>query len=78
MTDHITVSINELEFDQSITVGQIEMSEGASTDTDPSTIVVQCVEKQAAREEEELAPAAGGAEPEVIGKKDQDEDGGDS
>lgn len=77
MTDKLLISVNELQLDESITVGQIELPEGAETSVDPETIIIQCVEKQA-EEEEEATPTVGAAEPEVIGKKDDDQDGGDS
>ena len=79
MTDKIFVNINELELDQAIRVGQLHLPEGAEALLDEDTIVVQCVEKTEGPEyEEEIAAGATGAEPEVIGgKQDNDEDGGD-
>jgi len=80
MTDKILVNVNELELDQTITVGQLQLPEGAETLVDAGTVVVQCVEKPVLPgDEEETTPTVGAAEPEVIGeKKDQDGDGGDS
>lgn len=78
MTDKIAVNVNELELDQTITVGQLELPEGSEAVLDPDTVVVQCVERQAEPEEVAETAAAGPAEPEVIGEKRSDEDGGDS
>ena len=77
MTDKIEISINELAMDQRITVGDITLPEGATTDVDSETVIVQCVEKQAVPDEVEEVPAVTGAEPEVIGEK-KDDEGGDN
>ena len=76
MTDRIEVSINELQMDQKITVGDLALPEGSETEVDPDTVVAQCVEKKVVEIEEEV-PAATSAEPEVIGEKKDDEGGED-
>ncbi len=78
MTDKIEVRLHELQVGETITVGDLELPEGAKLLVEPNLAVVQCVEKQ---EEGDVvveeAPAATGAEPEVIGEKKDDEAGGD-
>lgn len=78
MTDHIEVVINELGMDEKITLADIDLPDGAVYDLDPSTVVVQCIEKVEKAEEEETAVGDMGAEPEVIGEKKDDEGGSDS
>lgn len=78
MTDKIEVRLHELQVDQTITVGDLELPEGSKLIVEPTLVVVQCVEKQAEDDEAvEEAPAATGAEPEVIGEKKDDEAGDD-
>jgi len=48
--------------------------EGVKVLADPDTPVVQCVAAEETPEEELEAPAAGPAEPEVIGRKKKDEE----
>jgi large subunit ribosomal protein L25 len=67
------ININHLELHGSLTLADIyDLPEGATVVTDPKTVAVQC-EEPAAEPEEDLA--APGAEPEVIGRKaDEDEE----
>jgi hypothetical protein len=62
------VNVNDLHLDGSITVADLTPPEGVEFLSEPETVVVACV---APREEEDVA-AAGGAEPEVIGRKADD------
>ena len=79
MTDHIEVVINGLGMDEKITLADLDLPDGAKYDLDPSTVVVQCIEKvEKAAEDDETAVADMGAEPEVIGEKKDDEGGSDS
>ena len=76
--DKISVSINELALDQTITAAEIELPEGAKLLTDPTTPMVQCiVVVESEDKEEDTAAPSDGAEPEVIGKKEEDEGGGE-
>ncbi|HYO25382.1 MAG TPA: 50S ribosomal protein L25 [Lacipirellulaceae bacterium] len=69
------ININHLALDASLTVGDIyDLPEGATLITDAKAVAVQCEEPAA--EDEEVA-LADGAEPEVIGRKADDEDGED-
>ena len=74
--DKIEVNINALELGQTITVAQLELPKGATALADDDILVVQCVERDEAPEED-IAPV-GSAEPEVIGRKAEDDDEGDS
>ena len=64
--EKLTVNINELKLDESITVGDIELPEGVKILLDNSTTIAVC--HLPAAEEEEAAPGES-AEPEVIGRK---------
>ncbi len=72
--EKLIVSINSLELGNAITVADLALPEGATASLDPGTIVVHCVEP--VEVPDELA-AASGAEPEIIGRKDGEEAGGD-
>jgi len=78
--DKIELNINKLELNQSLTVADLELPEGTQISLEPDTLLAQCVEATADADEEELGEAAEGAEegaaasePEVIGRKDDDE-----
>ena len=68
--DKIQVNINELHLNQAITVANLKLPEGVRVLDDADEIVVQCVPP---REESETTDM-GGAEPEVIGRKADDEE----
>lgn len=77
MPEHLEVNINELELDQSITAGEIELPPSAELLIDGSEIVVACVTPTAEAEAAE-GEEGGMAEPEVIGRKADDEEGDDA
>ncbi len=68
--EKIRINVNELELDATITVGEIELPEGAVVLGKATAIVVQCVEPTEVLDED-LAEAVPG-EPEVIGEKDEE------
>ena len=72
--EKITVSVSGLELGQSLTLAEIELPEGGELVGDSGTVFVQCVE--AAVEEEEEVGVTEGAEPEVIGRKESEEEDG--
>jgi len=72
--ENLELNINSLELDQSMTLADLELPEGAKLLMPLETPVVNCVEP--AEELEDEAALADGAEPEVIGAK-KDEDGED-
>ena len=74
----LELSINELQLNETLTAGDIPLPAGASLVMDANTPVVACAEAAVEVEEEEVAAGADGAEPEVIGQKDEDGEGGDS
>ena len=70
--EKITVTINELELDQVITLSDLELPAGAEPLVEPDTVVVQCIEISEALEEEVEGAEA---EPEVIGRRKEEEEG---
>lgn len=69
--EKLTVNINELELNGSITVAQLELPAGAKVFEEPEQDVVQCAEMAEELEEE---AEVGEVEPEVIGRKKEDEE----
>jgi large subunit ribosomal protein L25 len=72
--EKIGVSIRELKLGDAITAGEVKLPEGAKLISDPDDVIVHCVVH---REEEEGEAGGEGAEPEVIGRKADDEDEGE-
>lgn len=70
--ENIEVNINHLQLDQAIHTRELELPEKAKLLTPEEQIVVQCVMPTIVEEEEEAVPGEG-AEPEVIGKADEEE-----
>ncbi len=71
--EKITVSINNLELDQSLTVADLSLPPTVRVLNDPTTVVALCSVPAEVLEEEARSQ---GAEPEVIGrKKDEEEEG---
>ena len=68
--DRLILSVNGLELEMSLTAGDIPLPDGAELLTDDHEMVVHCVPPV---EEVEESTAATGAEPEVIGRKREDE-----
>jgi large subunit ribosomal protein L25 len=72
LPDRIDVNINGLELAQSIAAADVQLPAGARLLTDPDQVVVHCIE--VAPEEEELVAPGETAEPEVVGRKPEDEE----
>jgi len=71
--ENLQISVNELELDGSLTVGEIEgVPEGATLLADTSQVCVQCVLPQAVPEEVE-SEVMGASEPEVVGRQAENE-----
>jgi len=70
--EKLSLSINTLELNESITAGQLELPEGAELLTGPDTTIVQCMPPMEEVEDEEGADMS--MEPEVIGAKKDDEE----
>ena len=68
--EKLTVSINDLGLNGSITVDKLELPSGAKALAEPGQDIVQCVELLEQAEEE---AEAADVEPEVIGRKKDDE-----
>lgn len=76
--DAIVVNINELELDQSIQVSDVEVPAGVKITTPEDATIVQVVTPTEQPEEELAEGEEGPAEPEVIGRKDEDDNSGES
>jgi large subunit ribosomal protein L25 len=70
--ENLIVSINELDVDETITAGQLELPRGAKLITDPDAVICSCVIPAAVELEAEAA-AAEAAEPELIGRQAEEE-----
>jgi len=71
--EKIEVPVSELDLDGAIHAGELKLPPGVVLVADPEQVVVQCVLPQA--EQEIPGMEAGTAEPEVIGRKAEDEAG---
>jgi len=70
--EKLDLNINDLKVGDSLTAADLKLPPGVTLISDPEAVLVHCVE---ARTDEEIEAAAGGAEPEVIGRKAEDEEG---
>ena len=73
--EKLEVKINDLELNGVIKASEISLPEGATLITPADDVVVQCVETSA--QEEETEPSDTPAEPEVIGRKADDDGEGE-
>ena len=73
--EHVEVNINHLELNGQIVASDLELPEGATLLIPEDQLIAECIVPTVVEEEE--APAAEGAEPEVIGRADEEEGGGD-
>ena len=74
LVDRIEVSVNELQVNQSMTIGDLQdVPDGVTIVTDAKTTVVQCMVPIERPDEDDVA-AATGAEPELIGRKESEEE----
>lgn len=73
MPDKLELNINSLELGQSFTAADLSLPDGAEMLTPLERIIVQCVEPQTEEDEDEVSTGSDSVEPEVIGKKDEDE-----
>jgi len=70
--EKISLSVNQLKLGDSITIATMSLPAGVVVLDDPETVVVECVEPVEEAEEEAGAPGEG--EPEVIGRKKEEEE----
>jgi large subunit ribosomal protein L25 len=70
--EKISLSVNQLNLGDSITIAAMPLPPGVVVLDDPETVVVECVEPVEVEEEEPAAPGEG--EPEVIGRKKEEEE----
>mgnify|MGYP001615633790 CR=1 FL=1 len=71
LPEKLYVNINHLNLDDSITIGSLELPPTVAILVEPEMVVVQCVQPV---EVEEEGAAAEPAEPEVIGRKKEEEE----
>lgn len=69
--ENLPVNINDLAFNQAIRIADLSVPEGVKILADPDTVVVECVAQQEIVETEE--DEAGENEPEVIGRKKEED-----
>lgn len=74
--EKFSVNINHLELDQSITVADLELSDGVAVLAPPETVIVQCI--LVAEAAEEAVAEGAEAEPELIGRKKAEEEEAES
>jgi large subunit ribosomal protein L25 len=67
--EKLSVNVNSLKLDGSITAGQLELPRTATIRCPPETVIVQCVAPAVVPEEEVAVEEAAEVEPEVIGRK---------
>jgi large subunit ribosomal protein L25 len=70
--DKLELNINDLKIGDHLTAADLRLPPGAKLISDPEAVLVHCV--QARSEDEMEAPAGGAVEPEVIGRKAEDEE----
>lgn len=68
--EKLYLSVNDLKVGDALKVGQVQLPAGVTLLSDPDQIAVQC---EVPVEAEEAAPSEAGAEPEVIGRKAEEE-----
>lgn len=67
--DKVVINVAALKLDESMTVGQATLPEGAKIVSSADEIAVQCLKPLETEEEAAAAPGAEGAEPELIRKE---------
>ena len=75
--EKLEVKINDLDLEGIIKASDIPLPDGGALVTDPEAIVVQCVAVSDTDEAETTDEDGGPAEPEVIGRKPDEEEGED-
>ena len=76
--ESLEVSINSLEIGDSVTLGDLEIPSGAIIDLDPSEVILEVNEPTVVEDETEDEAADATVEPEVIGKKAEEDEGDES
>lgn len=72
--DHVYVKINNLGIGDAIHVRDLELAPEVEVEQDPDEIVVQVTQPTVVEEEEEAEAVPGAAQPEVIGRKEKEEE----
>jgi large subunit ribosomal protein L25 len=71
--EKLELNISDMKIDDQRTAADLPLPPGVTLLTDPETVLVHCVEVRELLEEA-AAPAAGAAEPEIIGRKPEEEE----
>ncbi|MEK6235921.1 MAG: hypothetical protein N2C14_14530, partial [Planctomycetales bacterium] len=69
--EHLELNINNLQLNETLTAANLVLPEGATLAVDPETILATCAE--VVELDDEDLEASGPAEPEIIGKKPDEE-----
>ncbi len=72
LPEKITVNLNEMHMGASVSASDLELPEGATLLSEAEAVIVHVIEPTADADAEEV-PGADGAEPEVIGAKDEED-----
>ncbi|MDP7268500.1 MAG: 50S ribosomal protein L25 [Pirellulales bacterium] len=72
--DKLEINVNTLELGESILASSIDLAKGVNLLCDPQTTIVQCVEPMPEEDDEDEAIVDGAIEPEVIGRKTDEEE----
>lgn len=72
--EKLEININALELGESIKTNMLSLPTGAKLTTSSDLVVVQCVMPKAELEEEEEVVTTDGVEPEVIGRKEEEDE----
>ena len=75
--ESFVVNINDLQLDASIHVADVPVPSGVEVLTDPNEVVVQCLPVEVPEELEEGRVAGELAEPEIIGRREEEEGEGE-
>jgi len=71
--DKLEINVNTLELGESILASSINLAEGVNLLCDPQAIIIQCLEPMPEADDEDEAITDGAIEPEVIGRKTEDD-----
>jgi len=74
LPEKLELNINSLDVGQTLTAAELNLPDGAELVTPSDEVLAQCVEPKADLEEEATDIVADGIEPEVIARKEGDED----
>ena len=71
--EKLDLNVNSLELGQSLTAADLVLPEGAKLVTEPDKVLAQCIVPFTKEDEDEVEAVSDVSEPEVIGRKEEDE-----